>query len=237
MRVTEDTFFPLRGFRTVKCRGYFVRQAFGVEFEQILNVLPPCDSKTTQRPVNFGHVGGEPFPIEFVLSSAVKFCDLSGLTKFFHPTSNGIKWNIGEFFFVERIVEFTVQTATVAHQTEQLLRIVRHGCFIGVVGAELLTRQFGGQRPCAEESLQDTGVNVFDEERTCFHRHQIFKRRHEQRHAQPRWDDHFGVDDSCITGDTCFEEGFETDEVNVAEHDLVLRFPHQQTAVHGSVFL
>ena len=37
----------------------------------------------------------------------------------------------------------------------------------------------------SKQTSQNFGIDILDKVRPCFHRHQIFEGRHEQRHAEP----------------------------------------------------
>ena len=110
-----------------------------MEFKQILNILATGDGEAPERAVDFCHVRGKPLAVQFILARAVKFCDLARLTKLLHPSTDGLQWNVGQFFFVQRVVELTVQAPTVAHQAEQFLSVGWNRCFVSVIGAELFT--------------------------------------------------------------------------------------------------
>ena len=235
--ITKRSFLPCCWFCAVKRRCNAVRQSGRVKLQQVFDVLATGHGQAAEGAVNFCHVGHEPLAVQFFLSRPVNLRDLSGLTQFLDPTSNRFQRNIRQFLLVEWVVEFTVQTSTVAHEAEQFLGVGGYRGFVGVVSTELLGGEFGGQGARTQETLQNGRVDVFHEERPRFHRHQVLKRRHEQGHTEPGRDHHLGVNNASLTGNARRKEVFETDQVDVAEHDFALGFTHQQAAVHGSVLL
>ena len=237
LRVAQRTLFPSRRFGALESGGHGIRQPGGVEFEQVFHLFASGHRKAAKRPVNFCHVGGEPLSVEFLLARTVKFGDLAGLTQFFHPTPDRVVRDVGKFLLVERVVEFSVQSAAVTHQPEQFLGAGGDRSLVGIVRCKLFRGEFGGKGPCSQQPLKNGRVDVLHQERTRLHRHQILKRRHEEGHAESRWHDDLVVDNASITCDAGRQEVLEANEVNITEHDLALGFTHQQTAVHRSVLL
>ena len=76
LRIAQGTLLPRGGFGTVKGRGNFVRQTFGVQFEEVFDLFAASHRKAPKGAVDFRHVGGKPFPVQFFLTRPVNLCDL-----------------------------------------------------------------------------------------------------------------------------------------------------------------
>ena len=141
--------------------------------------------QTSQRSVNFSHVRRKPLSVKFWLTGVVDFGDFALFHQFLNPTMNRFVRDVGHFLLVERVVELPVKTTTVAHESHQAFRIGWDGRFVGVKRIELFPGQLGSQGTGTQQTLENGGVDVLDQKRTSFHGHQVFKCRHEQRHAEP----------------------------------------------------
>ena len=134
--------------------------------------------------MNFRHKWIEPFPINFRNTGTVDFSYFSSVAKLFYPSTNDILIDSLKFLSIQWIVELSVQSTAVLHELIQCLWRVGYGGFIGVIFLELFSGHLRSQTTGSHESPQYLRVDVFNQEGTRFHRHEVFKRRHVQTHTE-----------------------------------------------------